>query len=186
MVNAGMLSFSPALLTITQLEGSKAGTYSLNSCSPIENTRITLNRPHGREEAHGIRWSMRFFIPEHTVVNHKSRNNLPFHLQPQCCTVGGQQRCSLYPEQLHPTSRYMACWQKFLQVFFFFILLKQNERKEKIDPGSHQMLYPRRRKILQHLVKKYIYPCLPPGKFLKPYVLDVKTYSPHVLQVWGK
>lgn len=86
------------------LKGLNFEGNSLNSCCPVKSARITLNRPQGREEAHGIRWSVHFFVPEHMVVACKLGNNLSFQLPDAVLLSGWLPRTFPLPRAAPPNS----------------------------------------------------------------------------------
>lgn len=136
------------------LKGLKFEGNSLCSQRPVKSARITLNRPQGREEAHGIRWSMHFFIPEHMVVACKLGNNLSFQRPDAVLLSGWLPRTFPFPRAAPPRS-----WIKGMLAKMSFSHLKI-EWKEGDDPESGQKQLPRRgRKIHQCSVKNYVSKC---------------------------
>lgn len=150
------------------LKGLNFEGNSLSSWRPVKSARITLNKPQGREEAHGIRWSMHFFIPEHMVVACKLGNNLFFQRPDAVLHSGWLPRTFPLPRAAPPHSwikRMLA--EMSIKASFSHLKI---EWKEGDDPESGQKQLPRRgRKIHQCSVKNYVSECAEfCGKLLNP------------------
>lgn len=168
------------------LKGLNFEGNSLSSWRPVKSARITLNKPQGREEAHGIRWSMHFFIPEHMVVACKLGNNLFFQHPDAVLHSGWLPRTFPLPRAAPPHSwikRMLA--EMSIKASFSHLKI---EWKEGDDPESGQKQLPRRgRKIHQCSVKNYVSGCAEfCGKLLNPSFSEKKRPKIFVLnKSWG-